>query len=297
MLSALSANHQATAHLQKTNKNIPPHTRSLQANLIYQFDVEDVLEDGAYAQFHVEAFSPMVGREWDASTGAKPNISVFRAKNLRSQTEGGFLAFPRDGSIVHIHGYGCWNPEAFRAASDFLTGDIIELPDLSILTYLADKVYAEYMLETYDLLQALRIPVASYTALASTGWNIPAENIQFGKSGVVGGWWGALQIEYEFEASTEVHGNMSDSVGLPYTVEYFDDASGIWVAFQNGNQVLDDLSEKQHNGEFYGTVCFDSAVTTSKIRINWESTDLHQSQGLSTYRSGGGFHAEPLTFA
>ena len=37
-----------------------------------------------------------------------------------------------------------------------------------------------------------------------------------------------------------------------------------------------------------------STKTTTKVRTIWKCTDLFQSHGLSNYRSGGEFHANPI---
>ena len=73
-------------------------------------------------------------------------------------------------------------------------------------------------------------------------------------------------------------GVCSDTTYLPYSVIYIDLELG-WIT----------LIEI-----FYRSVKTLSLKTTTKVRTIWESIDLFQSSGLSTYCSGGGFHAEPI---
>jgi len=91
-----------------------------------------------------------------------------------------------------------------------------------------------------------------------------------------------MEIEYKLEkGGNPLIGVHSDSINLPYTIKY-KNKKGFWVVL------------KEH---CLGTVIdpkLFSGVSATKWRLHWLSTDMHQSEGLSTYRSGGGFHADFL---
>lgn len=99
-----------------------------------------------------------------------------------------------------------------------------------------------------------------------------------GYAGLVGHYWNELEVEYEFEEITSIAGIWSDSLTLPYTIKY-KGSDGEWI-------VIDD--------DCKGTKFFDAPILSKKWRLFWNSTNLHETGGLSTARGGGGLHAELL---
>ncbi len=127
--------------------------------------------------------------------------------------------------------------------------------------------------------------VAAYSVVGGgTGWNLPAENIKFGESGVVGDWWKEMEIEYELNGdNVAIQGIWTDSVELPYTIKYYDEDTDSWVVFRVNRE-----------GDVYDLGL--AKVRAKKWRLHWASTDGQKTKGLSTYRSGGGLHAELLIY-
>lgn len=117
-------------------------------------------------------------------------------------------------------------------------------------------------------------------------------NCLFGKSGVVGDWWRALELEFTFGEDTEVGGLYTDvTVSDEVTLEVFvlDLSSDVWVKVATNPVSTSDV-------ESASTFVFadEKTFTCRKVRARWETTDLHKLGGLSTARSGGGLHAHPV---
>lgn len=193
--------------------------------------------------------------------GVKSNEgAVFRARNLRTDQLGGAMIwYLIDDPGVAV---GCWNPPLFAKVEDWAIGDKIEFIDFEPNGTTRDPI----------------LPINSYKALTGTGWNLPASAIQFGQSGCVGAWWEELEIQYDLTFLSNVTGIWTDSSPLSYTVSYFD-----------GNKWL------KVDGKFSGSTEVPS-VQTQSVRLRWNTTDLFQLLGLSSYRAGGGIHAEPTGF-
>lgn len=180
------------------------------------------------------------------------------AKNLRTQKEGGLMIWT-NSSVA----FGAWNPREFSEVDDWKEGDLIELKFDKFDQIYGSKEFARD---------------CTYTALTATGWDLPGESIRLGYPGLVGHYWNELEVEYEFDQAESIHGVWSDSVNLPYAIKYEGD-NGEWI-------ILDD--------DCKGTKIFDTPVSSKKWRLYWETTDLFLTGGLSTYRGGGGLHAELL---
>lgn len=239
------------------------------------------VEDGRFCTFDVADIIDVIGpREWmhkveddsnpriTEKSGIKGNQgTVLRIRNERTKREGGLLLWS-SGSKA----FACWNPTEYTKSDDWSIGDVITLLDFP---------------RTHTSIGAVRTKqlasVAKYSKVSDTGWNLNADCIKFGECGLVGGWWKELEIEYELRGdSRTITGIWTDSVKLPYTIKYYQEDGDKWVVFREsckGNVFDRELSK----------------VNTKKWRLHWASTDLFQTQGLSTYRSGGGIHAELLS--
>jgi hypothetical protein len=196
--------------------------------------------------------------------------AVLRCRNARTGKEEGVVFWGADerGSA----GTGFYNPAAFAQSNDFEVGDEIVLLDFEPA---ALEPFAGLVSSTeLDLNGVYRLKEGT-----GTGWNLDAENLRFGRCGIVGDWWKELSVEIEFRHEVDVGGIRTDSgVDLPYRVERLLEGRGQWELVQGGctgNTRLDG-----------------GAVFTRALRLTWESTDMHKSGGLSTMRSGGGLHAE-----
>jgi hypothetical protein len=233
--------------------------------------VQGTLEDGKVAIFSVDEINSVLGENNYATVPDGQNIFdqmdikgnqgfVLRAENTRTEKVGGLLVWANSTTA-----FGTWNPREYSKANDWEKYDMVPLID-----YIAFHVHT-----------VVRVPddtdVTISTNTYNTGWNLPAEAIRFGQCGLVGGWWNEMEIEYELEEAMPVVGIWSDSVELPYTIKYESLISGDWVVHKESN---------------FGNHLFDGPLYAKKWRLNWNSTDLFETQGLSTYRSGGGLHAE-----
>lgn len=215
-----------------------------------------------------------------------------RACNTRTGKSGGIMVWRyveerKDGLTDCL---GCWNPFEYCTNEDWAVGDEIVFPDFEPSIF--RNIRGAESVGT----------VSEFYALAGTGWNLDGKHVQFGRCGVVGGWWKELSLEASITPSNilfhtpqlekdcchdmksvgyAVSGVWTDSVQLPFKVE---------VQYTSGHcDVLADAC----TGPFVPLVCKKGECVKS-VRLYWESTDLHQTQGLSTYRSGGGIHVEVL---
>ena len=167
-------------------------------------------------------------------------------------------------------GTDSFNPAGLANADDWRVGDEIVLLDfvpeaLEPFAGLVSASDADFS-GVYKLKEGV-----------STGWNIDAENMRFGRCGIVGNWWKFLAVEIFFRSSVNVGGIRTDSSPeLPYIVEC-QAKDGEW-------EVVDTHCT--------GNTRLSTPSLTRAVRLTWESTDMHQARGLSTMRSGGGLHAE-----
>jgi len=224
------------------------------------------LEEGRFCILSVQAITDILGHDawikrdsdinfksFVASSGVGGHGTVFRARNERTDKELGLLVWSNG-----VDAYGCCNPTEFTTSSDWKVGDVINLLDFPCQGKLAN--------------------VSTYSSITGTGWNLGGDNIRFGQCGLVGGWWKEMEIEYELRDKSSISGVWSDSVELPYTVKYQNE-HGDWIVLKTDCK-----------GSFFDATF--SKVQAKRWRLHWESTDMHKTQGLSTYRSGGGLHAE-----
>ena len=175
-------------------------------------------------------------------------------------------------------GTGCWNPADYAAPDDFRVGDVLLFPDL-VSTAGPDT----------DARFPALVP-ASVAANTGTGWNLPGGDARFGRCGLVGDWWRALELEFAFESDTLVAGLCTDA---PPHAE-----TPLQVAVLRGDADGGDPAnwETVATRSVAGaTRVFEAApVVCRRVRARWETTDLHKLGGLSTARSGGGIHAHPV---
>lgn len=240
--------------------------------------------DGGFFAFSVARLEALLRTDaggWDsrgiAGTGVNVKAgggAVLRARNERTGKSGALLLFSLgpiggagvvDGRTAEGLGFGCWNPSDYAAAGDFEAGDVIVLLDFA----------SEPPAARGEVL-----PVASYAARTKTGWNLPGRCVRFGWCGLVGDWWKALEVEFALEGRGLVLAVRTDSPDdLPLEV-WCEDEAGVFVraAAARGSQ--------------YGAWELDPPVSTGRVRVRWEDTDLHKCGGLSSARSGGGLHAE-----
>ncbi|KAJ1470679.1 hypothetical protein T484DRAFT_1562877, partial [Baffinella frigidus] len=226
--------------------------------------VVGVEHDGAVFRFGMARLGALLGSEgWTSGDEAADGVvkggqgASLRARNIRTGKEGAVVLW---GGAPY--GQGCWNPRGYATAGDWAAGDEAELLD-------------------YMQPAPAPLPVASYTRNSGAGWNLDASHIRFGRCGLVGDFWKELEVEFVLEGGAHAVGGVrTDSpADLPFSVACRDASSGAWATVALG------LS---------GTASLPAPVQADAVRVRWESTDLHMSRGLSTARSGGGFHAAPL---
>ena len=119
------------------------------------------------------------GTAADAGTHVKGGGgAVLRARNERTGREGGALLFAAGGE-AHGVGVGCWNPSDYAAPGDFEAGDVLVLLDYAVEPSCA---------------RGEVLAVDSYAKNTGTGWNLPGDAIRFGRCGLVGDSWTALEV-------------------------------------------------------------------------------------------------------
>ena len=215
--------------------------------------------------------------------------AVLRCVNTRTGKSDAVLVWDVGSGETPDGGFGCWNPSDYAAAGDWRTGDVLIFPDLTVSGDLTSEG-VDSAATTSPLFQTL-CP-SSVDKNTGTGWNLVGTNCLFGKSGVVGDWWRALELEFTFGEDTEVGGLYTDvTVSDEVTLEVFvlDLSSDVWVKVATNPVSTSDV-------ESASTFVFadEKTFTCRKVRARWETTDLHKLGGLSTARSGGGLHAHPV---
>ena len=233
---------------------------------------------GRFFQFDAVDLVGVVG-EWDMRVPNDAPVHVkggkggtFRVRNQRTGKVAGVVVWagwtPGKGAPAEAPGdsLGCWNPAEYNQTGDWAPGDVLDFLDW---TEFVDKGR-----EAGGLARPAKLPVRSHTLKTGTGWNIPGSEVAFGHCGIVGDWWKALEVEFEFEGDCLLTGVRTDSMELPYSVEV--EVDGAWAL--HGSDLLGDIDL--------------TPVNCTRARVRWESTDMHKSSGLSSMRSGGGFHCE-----
>jgi len=194
--------------------------------------------------------------------------TVLLCRNSRTGKENGVLFWGANG--IGEAGIGCYNYAEDASQGDWEVGDEVVLLDYDA----GARGALEGLVSASDA-----DLTGSYTLANGTGigWNIDAEHLRFGRCGIVGGWWKELAVEVTFRQPVNVAGLRTDSPpSLPYNIE---------CLAKNGN-----WENAKANCE--GNTRIPNSMMTKAVRLSWESTDMHQMNGLSTYRSGGGLHAE-----
>ena len=172
-------------------------------------------------------------------------------------------------------GVGCFNPAQHAEAGDWMAGDEVVLLDYtpSALGGALDGLVASSELD---------LPGSYSLGGGGTGWNLDAEYLRFGGCGIVGDWWKELSVVITFVRPVAVGGVRTDSPpDLPYKVEC-QTKSGDWEVVKENCQG----NTRVGRGGGWGK------LSSKAVRLTWGSTDLHKTNGLSTYKSGGGIHAE-----
>jgi hypothetical protein len=192
----------------------------------------------------------------------------FRVKNTRTGYSSGLCVWrwgrgEKSGDIDVI---GCWNPLEYCGEDSFQIGDKLVFLDSTPDARSAFLGFSQAKIKNVELGDS-----------TGTGWNIDPRGILFGECGIVGGWWKSLVVDFSIEES-KVVGIRSDSCELPFSIYAARGDQDEWTLLAEGCTGPWHLLREPFVG--------------CKVRVAWENTDLHKSCGLSTYRAGGGFHAE-----
>lgn len=139
---------------------------------------------------------------------------MLRCVNRRSGKADAVLLFDvASGEDVAFGGVGCWNPADYAAADDFRPGDVLLFPDLVVSGSGSDGNGSENR-SGGNIEDAARFPAlvpASVAANTGTGWNLQGRDARFGRCGLVGDWWRALELEFVFDTDTLVAGVYTDA--------------------------------------------------------------------------------------
>jgi hypothetical protein len=202
-------------------------------------------------------------------------IRAFNSRTSPNASHRGALLWPwnlPDGSSSYI---GCWNPAEFAGKEDWCDGD--ELIDLDAPSIAAARASLGG--------SATRVVLVSSCVEGSgSGWNNGGEKLAFGECGLVGGWWKELEVSFKFDGPWTLSAVRTDSSEvLPFALD---------VKYSRrysigGSKWIEVASELRGPLAKIGPL---RDVVSARLR--WSSTDMHQLEGLSTYRSGGGIHAE-----
>merc|ERR1719223_1215257 len=234
---------------------------------------DSTLDSGSYLILDASALQKVLGNDdWmtktrkignlDYTAGIKANEGmVLRVRNERTMREGGLLLW-FGGQVI----FGTWNSVAFLTGpstfEEWEIGDKITFLDFPLPGALAE--------------------ISVYSGIMATNWKLDADAIRFGQSGLVGNFWREMEIEYDLEEGEKISGVWTDSITLPYSVKYYNEKSKRWVTLKENCK-----------GSFEDDVLL--SVPATRWRLHWDSTALDNTGGLSTFRSGGGIHAELLT--
>ena len=269
---------------------LPPATQS------YSMRVLSELESGGrYFAFHAADLTSIVGHWASTSPLCEPSSplpsvvkggegATFNVRNVRTGQTGGALfwrgAYATDGAARCV---GCWNPADYAVAGAWIDGDEMELIDFISPAPAGDA-----------------LEVASRRLLTATGWRLGVERLQFGESGLVGDWWKDLGVEIELRGTWALSAVRCDAASLPYSLEVRsaqeDGVEGCVQAPCTGDVKMDAEGWRTVATGLNGVTVLKEMPHVTAYRLRWASTDLHQTGGLSTARSGGGLHAEVLGF-
>jgi hypothetical protein len=166
-------------------------------------------------------------------------------------------------------GVGCWNPAGYAKENDWEVGDTVTLLNYSESHAMPPLTFP--------------LSISEYKTHSQTGWNLPGEMIRFGNAGLVGHWWKELDVEFVLDKS-----NVGIRVCGVHTDALYESLCFNVKALRSDGQWHDvPLScDKVAWGRAFAQPIDDAR----SIRVTWPDTDLHKLPG-STYRSGGGLHA------
>ena len=94
------------------------------------------------------------------------------------------------------------------------------------------------------------------TSDTATGWNKPATDIQYGKSGLVGHNWEELRVQFDFGTRVKITGMECDYTNNPYTIRIGDNYE---------QEVITSSGSESKN--------LDEVITVQKIQVGWSKTD------------------------
>eukprot|EP00957_Ditylum_brightwellii_P059481 4516013-Ditylum_brightwellii.AAC.1 len=144
-------------------------------------NVHEANNVGNFFTFRPDDLNAIVGTIGTKTIDGQPSVS--RACDLRTEKQSVAVVW----TLNSTYGYGSWNPIQFSSEHDWLESNAIDFLDYE------NTVTADFGNEPIIL------PCLGYTALTPTGWNIPGDNIQFGKTGLVGEFWKELKIKYKLK--------------------------------------------------------------------------------------------------
>ena len=194
-----------------------------------------------------------------------------RIRNLRTGKESSVTVFKWPQLDLSSDAVGCFNPFEYTTNDDFRINDKLQLKD--------------FMQMTQDPKISNQIPLLPVSCRiedgTGTGWNIKADGIKFGNVGIVGDWFKTLSVIFLFEKEIELASIMTDACTLPCSISVRSNDKDIW------NNLVDNGRGPWIN--------IRNSKRALQIRVRWESTDLHQTDSLCSYRAGGGFHVQYST--
>lgn len=260
---------------RQRRKLVDPHLDVVSVD--YPGDVmpgkEEPEPKGKWFRFKSEQLSEICG----VSDWGDGNLEGWKTGIIKSGEGASFSVADRDrGVIVFQHksglGVGCSNPCDYARAGEWKVGDRLKLSAFSNENQPPPYTFA--------------MSIDEYICQTETGWNLPGHLIRFGQCGLVGPWWKEMEIEFKIEEAsvgTRIYGVHTDASyeSLPFTAKALR-SDGEWHDIE--------LSTRSVPwGRAFASIMDD----VSAVRVRWESTDLGKLAN-STYRSGGGIHANLL---
>ena len=161
-----------------------------------------------------------------------------------------------DDSTIKVH----YNPLYYSTEGDFEVGE-----ELSILYY-------------RSLSECNRVSF-SVVAESNVGWNIDADAVRIGKSGLVGPWWKELTLQFTLDSPVTTIWTDAVSIAGDMKVSTVVDGE---VSTDVTASVIPDFPE----------LYLLSEEVSGTIQITFPSTDFKSLNGLSSYRDGGGLHID-----
>ena len=166
-------------------------------------------------------------------------------------------------------GVGCWNPAGYAKENDWEVGDTVTLLNYSESHAMPPLTFP--------------LSISEYKTHSQTGWNLPGEMIRFGNAGLVGHWWKELDVEFVLDKS-----NVGIRVCGVHTDALYESLCFNVKALRSDGQWHEVPLSRDKVA--WGRAFAQPIDDARSIRVTWPDTDLHKLPG-STYRSGGGLHA------